>query len=307
MPRSLSVEPPPELLLTEAHALNIAFTCFYVLPLILTKWTNPSLFRPDVLATGWRNDPAVIKARLLSVSIATVLSCCVMHTILNSGLPDGLTVYCPDYAQTQLRSTTLHLGLFMRTRDVLASLVTPVLYIGPLYAAYLAGDLPFQSNRSLGGQAYAQIEDWVGIRNHVVGPITEELVWRSCIIAGYRLAGASRNQIIFCTPLSFGAAHLHHGYESYIKLGRTRKALQAACLNTLFQFTYTTLFGFHCAFLFYRTGSVVPPLIAHVFCNIMGVPQLPYELRQFPRKAQQIKFFYVVGILGYAAAMRWWT
>ena len=92
MPQSLSVEPPPELALVQAHTLNLAFTSLYVAPLILTKWTNPSLFRPDVLATGWRNDPTVIKFRLLSVSIATVLSCYMMHRIINVDSPDGLVV-----------------------------------------------------------------------------------------------------------------------------------------------------------------------------------------------------------------------
>ncbi|VDC04131.1 unnamed protein product [Peniophora sp. CBMAI 1063] len=246
MPRSLFVEPPPELPLSLAHFLNLAFTCIYVLPLIITKWTNPALFRPDVLATGWRNDPLVIKARLLSVSVATLLSCCIMHVIINAGHYDDL--------KTGLQSTVLHLGLFMRNRDILASLVTPVLYTGPFYAAYLSGDLPFRSGRSLSEHIHAHVQDWPGIRNYVAGPITEELVWRSCIIAAYRLAGVSRGYIIFMTPLSFGAAHLHHGYESYVKLGRTRKALAAAGLNTLFQFTYTTLFGFHCAFLFCRRG-----------------------------------------------------
>lgn len=54
--------------------------------------------------------------------------------------------------------------------------------------------------------------------------------------------------------------------------------------DTVFQFTYTTLFGFHCAYLFVRSGSVLPPLFAHVFCNIMGVPQLQAELRWHPHR-----------------------
>lgn len=40
------------------------------------------------------------------------------------------------------------------------------------------------------------------------GPISEELVWRSCIIAAYRLAGASNAFLVFFTPLSFGSGAL---------------------------------------------------------------------------------------------------
>jgi prenyl protein peptidase len=193
------------------------------------------------------------------------------------------------------------------------------------------------------------------------GPVTEELVWRSCVIAVYHLAGASRNQMILFTPLSFGAgelatshtpfkqelmlvlhtAHLHHGYETFVRFGRTSKAFKIALINMstastpassttiplirtqVFQFAYTTLFGFHCAFLFIRTGSVLVPIVAHIFCNIMGVPQLVQELQCYPHKATrkhlaafpylgltvglEIKAMYIIGILVYIYTMRHWT
>lgn len=56
------------------------------------------------------------------------------------------------------------------------------------------------------------------------------------------------------------------------------------CVRTVIQLTYTTLFGFHCAFLFLRTGSLYPPLFSHMFCNFMGLPQISYELQVFPHK-----------------------
>ena len=42
--------------------------------------------------------------------------------------------------------------------------------------------------------------------------------------------------------------------------------------STVFQLAYTSVFGFHAAFLFLRTGSVLPPILSHIFCNIMGFP-----------------------------------
>ncbi|KAI0268287.1 hypothetical protein BC834DRAFT_821684, partial [Gloeopeniophorella convolvens] len=139
------------------------------------------------------------------------------------------------------------------------------------------------------------------------GPISEELVWRSCLICIYHLAGASKTFMIFFTPVSFGSAHWHHGWEVYNRYGRTRQALKSALVSTLFQFTYTTLFGLHCSFLFLRSASVIPPIAAHVFCNIMGVPQLQAELRWFPHRQQRILCAYLVGIALYIYGMRNWT
>jgi Type II CAAX prenyl endopeptidase Rce1-like len=65
-------------------------------------------------------------------------------------------------------------------------------------------------------------------------------------------------------------------------------------LQPAFQVTYTTLFGFHCTFLFLRSSSIVPPILAHIFCNLMGVPRLSAELNWFPehrRGACLFRFF----------------
>ena len=53
---------------------------------------------------------------------------------------------------------------------------------------------------------------------------------------------------------------------------------------TVFQLAYTSLFGFHCAFLFLRTGSLLPPIFSHIFCNVMGFPQYGLHMRMFPRR-----------------------
>ena len=38
------------------------------------------------------------------------------------------------------------------------------------------------------------------------------------------------------------------------------------------QLTYTSLFGAYSSYLFLRTGFLIGPLLAHVFCNAMGLP-----------------------------------
>ncbi|OPL32956.1 caax 2-like prenyl protease, partial [Mytilus galloprovincialis] len=69
--------------------------------------------------------------------------------------------------------------------------------------------------------------------------------------------------------LFFGVAHVHHMIEKVTTGGLDVKT---ACKQSLFQLTYTTLFGIYSAFLFLRTGHLIAPVIAHAFCNHMGFP-----------------------------------
>lgn len=114
----------------------------------------------------------------------------------------------------------------------------------------------------------------------VQAPLTEEYVFRSCMIAILSQANHSSTYLIFVTPLYFGLAHLHHGWEVYHQLGCTRQALKTAMMSSIFQFVYTTLFGWYVSFLFLRTGSFWPCFLCHSFCNMMGFPDIsdiPYR------------------------------
>ncbi|KAH9977809.1 hypothetical protein BGW80DRAFT_1284313 [Lactifluus volemus] len=295
--------------LQSAHLINSALTFGYVLPLYFTKYTRLSFSRstenendqsPSKGASErLRDDPAVIKARMLSVFVSTMASLCLMHRVIVAGQSQEF--------DRGWATTTAHLGFYVRGRDLPACLVTPVLFLGPLYARYLSRNLPFMARWTFNKQV-TDIFNWIFIRNYIVGPISEEVVWRSCLIVAYRLAGASNTLMVFFTPLSFGSAHLHHIWETYNVHRRSyHQALRRAILLTLFQFTYTTLFGFHSAFLFIRTKSLLPSVSAHIFCNIMGVPQLQAELRMYPHHRRQIAFAYVAGIVLYIYGMFSWT
>jgi len=97
----------------------------------------------------------------------------------------------------------LGLTLF-EDHSLLPYLVTPVLYLGPLYATFLESKFPFQSRWSWGHDVLPVFKTWVGFRNYFFGPITEELVFRACVLAVYHLAGSPRNKMIFLSPLLFG-------------------------------------------------------------------------------------------------------
>ena len=141
----------------------------------------------------------------------------------------------------------LGLTLF-EDHSLLPYLVTPILYLGPLYATFLDAKLPFQSGWSWDRDVSPVFWTWIGIRNYFFGPITEELVFRACVLAVYHLAGSSRNKMIFLSPLLFGlgefiilkvkgaylcdVAHFHHAWEMYTNGGKTLAAAKRAMLVT---------------------------------------------------------------------------
>jgi prenyl protein peptidase len=115
------------------------------------------------------------------------------------------------------------------------------------------------------------LSSWIGYRNFVVGPVSEEIVWRSLMVPLHLLAHFTEKQIVFLTPLYFGIAHVHHLYEFHIT--HPEVPMLMASLQALFQFTYTSLFGFFATFLYLRTGNVYTCILAHTFCNWMGLPR----------------------------------
>ncbi|KAH9933023.1 uncharacterized protein B0H18DRAFT_871007 [Fomitopsis serialis] len=306
----------PPISLSTAHSLAAFFAGSYVGSLYLSKNARLSFKQGSIkLKQGqqrtkeqeerWRDDPAVIRARLAAASLSTLASCATMV-----GLVWKLLRWTSEAFPIALETTLARLGFDIPTpwsELVLPCLVTPTLFFGPLYAYWLAGSLPLQRNWSWRCSVLPLFTTWQSVRNYVVGPITEEIVFRSCALAVYHLAGAPRAKMIFLTPWLFGLAHVHHAWDTYNRYGRTTAAAKHAIIATLFQTSYTSLFGFHTAFLFLRTGSLIPPVTAHIFCNIMGLPQIGTQMAMFPHRRKAIKFAYLLGIAGYIYTMSRWT
>ncbi|OBZ65563.1 putative CAAX prenyl protease 2 [Grifola frondosa] len=313
------VFPGPTISLNTAHAFAAFFTLSYVGSLYISRNARLS-FKKEVkvdLRDGesrekkrderWRDDPDVIRARLVAASLSTVVSCLTVLVLMRSLVPG----YLPFVVV--LESTLARLGFTLEFNDqqrfsiVWPCLVAPILYLGPLFGCYLASSLPFQQRWSWRGSAAPIVMTWMGLRNYIMGPITEEIVFRACILSVYHMAGVSHAKMIFLTPFTFGAAHIHHAWETYNRYGRNMSALQHALIGTLFQLTYTSLFGFHCAFLFLRSGSILPSLTSHVFCNIMGLPRFREDVLRYPQWHYIIRTMYWMGIAGYIYTMIHWT
>ncbi|KAL8263354.1 hypothetical protein R6Q59_024703 [Mikania micrantha] len=106
-------------------------------------------------------------------------------------------------------------------------------------------------------------------RMYIVGPLTEELVFRACMISLLLCGGFKPYTVILLSPVLFSLAHLNHLLESYMQ--RDSSLLKASMVAG-FQLGYTMIFGSYASFLFVRTAHITAPLVSHMFCNFMGLP-----------------------------------
>ncbi|KAF9465786.1 CAAX protease self-immunity-domain-containing protein [Collybia nuda] len=309
------VFPYPPISTSTAHALTFLFAFSYVGSLYISKNARLSFTsRPRPAANGvareklsqerWRDDPDVIRARLVAVMTATIFCCAGVFGMLWHFVGDA-----PDSLTTTFDTTAVRLGFksHIDLDSIYPHLVTPLLFLGPLYAKWLGSNLPFQKFWSFETDVVKKFITWQGVRNFLLAPITEEVVFRACVLAVYHLSGASTKRMIFLGPLAFGMAHIHHAWDTFNRYGRNASAAKRAIITTLIQLSYTTLFGFHCSYLFLRTGSILPPISAHIFCNIMGLPEIGWELKRFPKRKNSILFAYALGIFGFGYLLGPWT
>lgn len=115
-------------------------------------------------------------------------------------------------------------------------------------------------------------DPWIQLRNIVVAPISEELVFRSLMVPLLVCGGFSVQTVVFGTPVFFGVAHLHHA------IGKVRCGVpvRVAIIQVLFQLSYTSIFGAFEVFVLLRTGHFVAVVLCHSFCNIMGFPDVTW-------------------------------
>ncbi|KAK9380630.1 CAAX protease self-immunity-domain-containing protein [Kockiozyma suomiensis] len=257
-------------------------TALYVGVLYIHPGSRPS-------ATISRNDSNVIKYRVIAITISTVIAAVMTSWILN-GWQFSLN---PLYIMVSLRMLPAP-SFFELFRSSL--LITAILFVGPL-----TEKLIFSQGWREFDQSFKTIfRSWINLRNYIIGPFTEEIFFRSCIISLELQSRMSPKTAIFVTPLYFGIAHLHHAYESYIQ---NPAYLKIVILNSLFHFAFTTIFGWYAAFLFMRTGSFWQPFIAHVLCNLMGVPRVGARLEGPRWYTQLYHALLVIGLIAFGVLL----
>lgn len=281
-----------------ATLYSLGLTVLYVGVLYLHPRTRPT-------KTARRDDPAVVKTRMVLLSIVTfAINFAVVPYILIS--QKVFSTWFWAWSAQKLWSP-LPLQLLL---DILKSLaLTSILFIGPLADSLY---FRYQDRRdTLGyGPSYAppgalmteirrELSTLYGIRNYIVGPATEELVYRGGILALFLSTHLSLRTLVLYVPLFFAVAHVHHGYEMYLEGSYPGRLI---VLTTLFQLLFTTIFGWYATFLFLRTGSVWPAFLVHSYCNALGPPEFGVVGKN---RTQTLiyRLLLVVGVVGFSFAL----
>jgi len=226
-----------------------------------------------------RDHPDTIKRRFISAAFMTIVSPVFVYMF---GSPELLARY-PLVEIIGLRWS----GLIQAS--VFPLVLTVVLFLGPT-VMLLCDDrfrvycVPMFWRQSL--------KDWIWWRNHVVAPFSEEFTFRACMVP-VLLGYYTHKQAIIISPLFFGVAHFHHMVE------RIRKGqdIFTSFLVSVFQFTYTTIFGMYSALLFIKTGHFAAPFLVHAYCNFMGFPDFGEVINSEPRKRLFLALMFVTGAI----------
>ncbi|KAE8661154.1 CAAX prenyl protease 2 [Hibiscus syriacus] len=131
-------------------------------------------------------------------------------------------------------------------------------------------------------------------RNFIVAPATEELEFRACMIPLLLCGGFKVYDVVFLCPTFFSLAYLNHVMEIY---NRHHYSLLKASMVVRLQRGYTVVFGSYASFLFIRTGNIVAPLVAHAFCNYMGLPVL------FVQRKGLVSMAFVTGMISFGGLL----
>lgn len=162
------------------------------------------------------------------------------------------------------------------------------------------------------------------VRSLVVAPITEEVVFRAALLPVLYLHAFSNvgqnldsnsgwlsayAKIALFSIVWFGLAHAHHFIE---KLRQGMKVVPAV-VSTLIQLTYTSIFGYIAALLFMRTGNIFAPILSHVICNFVGLPDTGcFSAQAAPtsclhRYRVLIGLTHIAGLICFSFCIMWWT
>lgn len=160
----------------------------------------------------------------------------------------------------------------------------------------------FQRRKEINLNRVSFSNPWQFSRDFIFAPLTEELIFRACIIPPFLYNSQwTVIQICWTVPWFFGFAHVHHAIQKY----RHDMPIQAIIVSTLFQLSYTTLFGAYACYSYIKSGSLLAIVLVHSFCNFMGLPNVyPFLLRNnaatSARLQKAIKISRIVSGLSYA-------
>ncbi len=224
-----------------------------------------------------RNHPKTVRRRLFA--IVGVCFCSPLYIWL-----------CSDTHVKDGQSMLELLGVYT-SEGLVRALIVPMLlvlmlYAGPIVQCLSEGDHPLEH---IAGERWDLI-----IRNYMLAPFAEEFVFRACMMP-LLLPTLGPLWTILCSPLLFGLAHVHHLLDWFRRKDGT--TFMNAVLVVLLQVAYTSVFGVFSAFLIYRMGHLVSPVVSHVLCNALGLP--PFDTLGSHRHKNIVAAVYVIGLLAF--------
>ncbi|XP_065833456.1 CAAX prenyl protease 2-like [Oscarella lobularis] len=227
-----------------------------------------------------RNHPETIKKRFAGILVSIVASITILWAASSEDREDGF----PLYWRLGIKLEGLVPAVFYPL------ILTMVLFLGPLVMIIADGDL----YSCLENSSHKHVLWW---RNFFIAPLSEEFVFRSCMLT-LLVPHFGQNWSVIICPLFFGVAHLHHVREQ-LRLKENRPPVHVIWMNAFFQFFYTSVFGAYSARLFIRTGHLVAPFVCHSFCNFMGFPDFG-RIFELPRvRGFLLAATYVAGATGF--------
>ncbi|CAI2164647.1 4871_t:CDS:2 [Funneliformis geosporum] len=202
---NLDIKSGIEPIISPSHAIFscIFFTLCFVGGLYFSKKTRIGGNNPRLT----KDHPHVIMNRGISVFITCIISFIGVWLLIHvsGGFKESMTILSEIY------TTLVLLGFSLPTHPyhILNTFFIPLgltmsLFIGPLFVKFLDKELPFQAKFNWRNDFLNYITTLIGFRNIIFAPMTEEFVFRCCMIPLLALADFTRVQIIFLSPLVFG-------------------------------------------------------------------------------------------------------
>lgn len=170
--------------------------------------------------------------------------------------------------------------------------LTGTLFLGPFIQKFLQNDQ--KTENSLHNNNFDFL---ISFRTLIAAPITEELVYRACLVPLLFKFCDSSAKLIFTVPLFFGVAHTHHLFEKIFIL---KQDVKTSVILTVVQLTYTTIFGAMSTFFYVKTAHLPAVIAMHALCNYFGLPNFgKVWFEQNKLKKYSLIGFYVLGLVGF--------
>jgi prenyl protein peptidase len=115
------------------------------------------------------------------------------------------------------------------------------------------------------------------LRDLLIAPVIEELVFRACIMQVLLSGGWQPVRAALVAPVFFGIAHVHHVCQAIVFEGRS---FGQAAASQAFSMLYTTVFGALAGLLYLSTGTLASACALHAGCNWFGMPRLTAEAKR---------------------------